>query len=84
MRRRHSNLPQALFLFLVLCALSIRAQNINISLVSQREPNISSSISYGDVWAEDDIACLGIWLGYNTSNGVGIYAVDRWETSNVI
>ena len=77
MRRRHSNLPQALFLLLVLCALSLRAQNINISFVSQREPNISSSISYGDVWAEGNIACLGIWLGYSTSYGVGIYDISN-------
>ncbi|MEO7297677.1 MAG: immunoglobulin domain-containing protein [Verrucomicrobiota bacterium] len=52
-----------------------RAQNI--SLVSQREPNTNSTISYGDTWGEGNIACLGIWLGYSTSYGVGIYDISN-------
>ncbi|MEO7675465.1 MAG: hypothetical protein ABIV39_01730, partial [Verrucomicrobiota bacterium] len=67
-------------LLIVFAAISLPAQNINIKFVSQREPNTSSSISYGDVWAEGNIACLGIWLGYSTIYGVGIYDISAPAT----
>lgn len=49
--------------------------NLNLSLVSNVKPS-ASPISYGDVWAEGDLACLGVWLGYSSYNyGVGIYSI---------
>ncbi len=63
-------------LFIVGLASAAQAQNINISLLAQHEPP-NSNISFGDVWAEGDIACLGIWLGYSTSYGVGIYSISN-------
>jgi hypothetical protein len=51
--------------------------NLNLQLVSNVKPS-ANPISYGDVWAEDDLACLGVWLGYNTYNyGVGIYSISN-------
>src|SRR5215207_2092366 len=51
--------------------------NLNLSLVSNVKPS-ANPISYGDVWAEGDIACLGVWLGYSTYNyGVGIYSISN-------
>jgi hypothetical protein len=51
--------------------------NLNLQLVSIAKPS-ASPLSYGDVWAEDDIACLGVWLGYNTyTYGVGIYSISN-------
>lgn len=56
------------------------AQNfgsLNLQLVSNVKPS-EQPISYGDVWAEGDLACLGVWLGYNTYNyGVGIYSISN-------
>jgi choice-of-anchor B domain-containing protein len=57
----------------LLCAQS----NLNMSLVSQVKPS-ANPIAYGDVWAEDKLACLGVWTGYNTYNyGVGIYSISN-------
>ena len=51
--------------------------NLNINLVTNVQPS-ASPISYGDVWAENDLACLGVWLGYSTYNyGVGIYSISN-------
>jgi len=51
--------------------------NFNLQLVSQTRPS-ASPISYGDVWAEGDLACLGVWLRYDTYNyGVGIYSISN-------
>ena len=51
--------------------------NLNLSLVSNVKPS-ANPISYGDVWAEGDLACLGVWLNYSTYNyGVGIYSVSN-------
>lgn len=51
--------------------------NLNLALVSNVKPS-ASPISYGDVWAEGDLACLGVWLGYSTYNyGVGIYSISN-------
>jgi hypothetical protein len=51
--------------------------NLNLQLVSNVKPS-ASPISYGDVWAEGDLACLGVWLGYSTYNyGVGIYSISN-------
>ena len=64
------------FLSVLCLAFSAQAQNINITLVSQREPNASSSIQYGDVWGDGNIACLGVYQGYTTPYGVGIYNIS--------
>lgn len=51
--------------------------NLNLSLVSNVKPS-ASPLSYGDVWAEGDLACLGVWLGYSSYNyGVGIYSISN-------
>jgi hypothetical protein len=51
--------------------------NLNLSLVSNVKPS-ANPLSYGDVWAEDDLACLGVWLGYSTYNyGVGVYSISN-------
>jgi hypothetical protein len=51
--------------------------NLNIHLVSNVKPS-PNPISYGDVWAENDLACLGVWLNYSTYNyGVGIYSISN-------
>jgi len=51
--------------------------NLNISLISNVKPS-ANPISYGDVWAENDLACLGVWLNYSTYNyGVGIYSISN-------
>ncbi|MEO5803180.1 MAG: immunoglobulin domain-containing protein [Verrucomicrobiota bacterium] len=68
------------FLFLICLTFSARAQNINITLVSQHEP-ANTSIAFGDVWAEGDLACLGIWTGYSTAYGVGIYNISNPGTN---
>src|SRR6478609_9087856 len=68
-----------IILFVILSGLS-RAQsltNLNLQLVSNVKPSVNP-ISYGDVWAEGDLACLGVWLNYNTYNyGVGIYSISN-------
>ncbi|MGC3960192.1 MAG: hypothetical protein QM813_20385 [Verrucomicrobiota bacterium] len=51
--------------------------NLNLQLVSNVKPSVNP-ISYGDVWAEGDIACLGVWLSYSTYNyGVGVYSISN-------
>jgi hypothetical protein len=51
--------------------------NLNLQLVSTAKP-ATADLSYGDVWAEGDLACLGIWLGYAANNyGVGIYSISN-------
>lgn len=53
------------------------AQNLNLQLVSNVKPS-ANPISYGDVWAEGDLACLGVWLSYSTYNyGVGVYSISN-------
>ena len=61
-------------LLLVFLPLLTRAQNI--SLVGSYKP---SQTGYGDVWAEGDIACMGIWLssGYANGYGVGIFDISN-------
>lgn len=72
MRRVFISSWMAFAVFLCL-AFSARAQNINISYVTNKEPNTSASIQYGDVWGDGNILCLGVYLGYTTPYGVGIY-----------
>src|SRR5215212_3352513 len=51
--------------------------NLNIKFVSNAKPS-AFPVSYGDVWAENDIACLGVWLNYSTyTNGVAIYSISN-------
>ncbi len=50
--------------------------NLNIRLVGSLKPS-TNSLSYGDVWAENDIACLGVWLNFSPSYGVGIISISN-------
>ncbi len=51
--------------------------NLNLQLVSTIKPS-AGAVSYGDVWAEGNIACLGVWLGYSANNyGVGIFNISN-------
>ena len=51
--------------------------NLNLQFVSNVKP-VTNAISYGDVWAEGDLACLGVWLGFSAANyGVGIYSISN-------
>jgi len=53
------------------------ASNLNIRLVSNLKPS-ANPLSYGDVWAENDLACLGVWLNYSAYNyGVGIFTITN-------
>ena len=62
-------------IFLTFPALALT--NLNVRLVSNVRPS-TNSINYGDVWAENDIACLGVWLNYSVYNyGVGVYSITN-------
>jgi hypothetical protein len=51
--------------------------NLNLQFISKTNP-VAGTISYGDVWAEGDLACLGVWLGYSANNyGVGIFSISN-------
>ncbi len=51
--------------------------NLNVRLVSNVRPS-PNPLNYGDVWAENGIACLGVWLDYSIYNyGVGIYSISN-------
>src|SRR5262245_14831073 len=51
--------------------------NLNLTLVSNVKPS-ANPLSYGDVWGESNIVCLGVWLNYSTYNyGVGIYSISN-------
>jgi hypothetical protein len=53
------------------------ATNLNIKLVSTLKPS-ANPVSYGDVWAENDIGCMGVWLSYSTYGyGVGIFSISN-------
>jgi hypothetical protein len=77
--RRLDVLAMSVFLFYAWagCGLAQARTNLNLQLVSNVKPS-ASPISYGDVWAEGDLACLGVWLSYSTYNyGVGIYSISN-------
>lgn len=82
MRFVPSNLPVrgllwAIFFLVGAMAGRAVAQNLNLELVSNTKPT-ANPLSYGDVWAEGDLACLGVWLNYSTYNyGVGIYSISN-------
>src|SRR5688572_17825322 len=62
-------------LALIVLPVSAAPTNLNLTLISQARPS-ANPIAYGDVWAENDLACLGVWTGYSTySFGVGIYSI---------
>ena len=77
------NISRLLALFFISFATISPAQNINISLVAQHEPP-NSGINFGDVWGEGDIACLGVWTGYGTHYGVGIYDISNPSVPNLV
>jgi hypothetical protein len=65
-------------LLVTLLAASSFAQSptkLNIRLVGTNRPPQASS-GFGDVWAEGNIACLGVWTAYSTF-GVGIYDISN-------
>src|SRR3954468_12930693 len=71
---RFSLLPLLLF---AASGSAIALTNLNVRLVSNAKPS-TNSINYGDVWAENDLACLGVWLNYSANNyGVGIYSISN-------
>src|ERR1051326_5370469 len=77
--RRKMNFAARLVCLLA-CGLSLHAPaltNLNVRLVSNARPS-ANPLNYGDVWAENDIACLGVWLNYSAYNyGVGIYSISN-------
>ncbi len=68
-----------LFSLLVWCSAvkPAKAADFNITKYTNTIPLAGKS--YGDVWGEGNIACLGIWLGYSnlTYYGVGTYSITN-------
>ncbi|MFN7140080.1 MAG: LVIVD repeat-containing protein, partial [Limisphaerales bacterium] len=59
--------------------------NFNITELGRHLP--ISGKGYGDIWAEENIACLGIWTGYNSTTtpyGVGIYDISNPAAPNYL
>src|SRR5437016_2706009 len=77
---RGGAVPKSVLLLLAILGTGWQAQaltNLNIKLLSNAKPS-TYPVSYGDVWAENDIACLGVWLNYSTyTNGVAIYSISN-------
>lgn len=69
----------ACFIFALCLTFPARGQNLNINFLGQHEPP-NSGIAFGDVWGEGNIACLGIWTGYSSAYGVGIYDISNPNT----
>jgi hypothetical protein len=76
---------KSLLRFASVCALGLACTggyaqsltNLNLHLRAQIKPS-ANSISYGDVWADNNLAFLGVWLGYSTySYGVGIFSISN-------
>ncbi len=70
--------PTGLLLLLGLVGLAVsplRAQNI--TLVSEVNPFTGVTMQYGDIWAEDDLACLGVYSPYTAGYGVGIFSITN-------
>jgi hypothetical protein len=73
----HFSLKQLIVLIVLLSHCAWAATNLNIKLVSTLKPS-ANPLSYGDVWAENDVACMGVWLSYSTYNyGVGIFSISN-------
>lgn len=68
----------------VLCLIGTSLCAQNIDFVSNVMP--VPSRNYGDVWAEGDIACLGIWIGFDSLPfyGVGIYDISNPAAPNLL
>ena len=64
-----------LLLLLTVAMMPVRAQNI--TLVSEINPFTTVPMQYGDVWAEDGLACLGVYSPYTAGYGVGIFSVTN-------
>ncbi|MDB6122096.1 MAG: hypothetical protein JWQ71_1089 [Pedosphaera sp.] len=63
------------FFLLALACLSANAQNI--TLVGQNKPYPGTSYQYGDVWAESNTVCVGVFSPYSTgTNGVAIFDIS--------
>src|ERR1051325_1839392 len=78
LRVRSARSPLLLLWGILICwAPAYAVTNLNINLISNARPS-PYAVSYGDVWAENGIACLGVWLNYNTyTNGVAIYSISN-------
>ena len=77
---RHSITARRLGLLLLcgfvgLAAWSACAQNI--TLVGEINPFTAVTMQYGDVWAEGDLACLGVYSPYTAGYGVGIFSITN-------
>src|ERR1043166_2740834 len=70
-------IPVPLLLVTLLAASSFAQSptKLNIRLVGTNRPPQASS-GFGDVWAEGNIACLGVWTAYSTF-GIGIYNISN-------
>src|SRR5215831_4978869 len=81
MKRVQCRLLTVICATLFLASSSLAAlTNLNVRLVSNAKPS-ANPLNYGDVWSENDIACLGVWLNYSAYNfGVGIYSISNPAT----
>ena len=71
------NISVIFILGLLPCCNAGALTNLNVTLISNSRPS-TNPLSYGDVWAENDLVCLGVWLNYSTYNyGVGIYTITN-------
>ena len=71
---QHSTL-RLIFALVLVCGLQLHGQNI--SLVGELNHAPSAGFTYGDVWAEGNIACTGIWLPASNTNGVAIFSITN-------
>lgn len=70
-----------LFLSVVSPKQALAQINFNIEKIAADRPY---SKRFGDVWGEDNIACLGIWLDYAISPSFGVGVYDISDPSNPI
>ncbi len=70
----------ALTLFAGFLQSSQAASSLNIRLLSTNRPPEASS-GFGDVWAEGNLACLGVWTAYNTF-GFAVYDISNPSAPN--
>src|SRR5438552_9805831 len=59
-----------------------RPTKLNLRLVGTNKPP-QASTGFGDVWAEGNIACLGVWTAYATF-GIGIYDLSNPAAPNLL
>lgn len=69
------------FTIVLLCACCFSGRAQNISLVGTNKPG--SAVGFGDVWAEGNIACMGVWTNYG-SYGIGIFDISNPASPQLI